>query len=224
VNEGLVSDRAFEDLLATAGVEEVCELRGRFGFMAYHGGMLEEMTDVIARAAAELSGSSYYGVHQPKGLDWHIPSIKVTPTASARLREYLEHVDIVVTIHGFGRRGFFSTLLLGGQNRALAEHVGGHLRGRLPAYEIATDLEGIPSELRGLHARNPVNLPRQQGVQIELPPRVRGTTPLFWDWEGPGPAPHTQSLIEALASAAISWQDGQGASRSIVQPSSPVLE
>ena len=69
----------FAELLATPGVEEVCELRGRFGFMAYHGGHLEEMTDVIARAAAERSGASYYGVHQPKGLDWHIPSIKVSP-------------------------------------------------------------------------------------------------------------------------------------------------
>ena len=42
----------FADLLATPGVEEVCELRSRFGFMAYHGGALEEMTDVIASAAA----------------------------------------------------------------------------------------------------------------------------------------------------------------------------
>jgi phage replication-related protein YjqB (UPF0714/DUF867 family) len=39
----------FDQLLAHDGVEEVLELRGRFGFMAYHGGGLEEMTDVIAR-------------------------------------------------------------------------------------------------------------------------------------------------------------------------------
>jgi phage replication-related protein YjqB (UPF0714/DUF867 family) len=196
----------FADLLASPGVEEVCVLRGSFGFMAYHGGHLEEMTDVVARAAAEASGASYYGVHQPKGLDWHIPSIKVTPRLSPALASFVEHVDVVVTIHGYGRAGFFTTLLLGGQNRALAEHVGAALRPRLPAYEIATDLERIPSELRGLHRDNPVNLPRQQGVQIELPPRVRGTTPLFWDWEGPGPAPHTQSLIAGLIDAATTWQ------------------
>ena len=34
------------------GVTEECELRGSFGFMAYHGGGLEETTDVVARAAA----------------------------------------------------------------------------------------------------------------------------------------------------------------------------
>ena len=197
----------FADLLASPGVEEVCDLRSRFGFMAYHGGHLEEMTDVIARAAAERSGASYYGIHQPKGLDWHIPSIKVTPRLSPVLAAFVDHVEVVVTIHGFGRRGFFTTLLLGGQNRELADHLGRALRTRLPAYEIATDLDRIPSELRGLHRSNPVNLPRQQGVQIELPPRVRGTTPLFWDWEGPGPAPHTQSLIDGLIEAATTWSD-----------------
>ena len=43
----------FADLLTAPGVEEVAELRGPLGFMAYHGGALEAMTDVIAAAAAE---------------------------------------------------------------------------------------------------------------------------------------------------------------------------
>ena len=38
---------------------------------------------------------------------------------------------------------------------------------------------------------NPVNLCRGGGVQIELPPRVRGASPMWWDWEGPGLTPHT---------------------------------
>ena len=196
----------FADLLATPGVEEHCELRGTFGFMAYHGGQLEEMTDVIASAAAEACGASYYGVLQPKGLDWHIPSTRVTPEHSATLAGFLAHVEVVITVHGYGRRGYFTTLLVGGGNRELADHVGAALRPRLPAYEVATDLERIPAELRGLHAANPVNLPPRKGVQIELPPRVRGTTPLFWDWEGPGPSPHTQRLIDGLAEAARSWR------------------
>ena len=52
----------FAELLATTGVHEVCELRSRIGFMAYHGGALEEQTDVIASQAAQRSGASYYGV------------------------------------------------------------------------------------------------------------------------------------------------------------------
>jgi phage replication-related protein YjqB (UPF0714/DUF867 family) len=195
----------FAELLAHPGVDEVLELRSRLGFMAYHGGSLEEMTDVIASRAAQRSGASYYGVHQPADLQWHIPSIKVAPSDSPRLREFLDHVTTVITIHGFGRRGFFTTLLLGGGNRVLAEHVGVHLRAALPAYDITTDLDQIPAELRGQHRDNPVNLPLHQGVQVELPPRVRGSSPLWWDWEGPGLVPHTERLIDGLVAAACSW-------------------
>ena len=198
----------FDQLLAHEGVEEVLELRGQFGFMAYHGGGLEEMTDVIARAAAEMSNASYYGVHQPVGMEWHIPSTKVSPEHSRKLSDFLDHVDIVVTVHGFGRIGMWATLLLGGTNRDLAHHVGSHIRMRLPAYDVRTNLDDIPSELRGLHPKNPVNLPRRGGAQLELPPRVRGTSPLFWDWEGPGLNPHTQALVEALAMAAQTFPSG----------------
>jgi phage replication-related protein YjqB (UPF0714/DUF867 family) len=198
-------DLAFAQLLAHDGVEEVMEQRGRFGFMAFHGGSLEAMTDVIARAAAERAGASYYGVHQPPDLQWHLPSTAIDPALSDPLATFLDHVDVVVTVHGFGREGFWSTLLLGGQNRALADHVGAALTAALPAYEIATDLERVPAPLRGLHARNPVNLPRQGGVQLELPPRVRGQSPIWWDWDGPGHTPHTNALIDALATAATTW-------------------
>lgn len=195
----------FAELLAHPEVDEVVTLRSRFGFMAYHGGGLEEMTDVIAQAAAERCGASYYGVHQPVGMERHIPSVHIDPAVSPALQSFLDHVDIVVTVHGFGRQGYFTSLLLGGRNRELAHHVGGHLREVLPAYDIVTDLDEIPRDLRGQHSANPVNLPRLQGVQIELPPRVRGSSPLWWDWEGPGLTPHTQALVDGLAAAATSW-------------------
>jgi phage replication-related protein YjqB (UPF0714/DUF867 family) len=195
----------FAELLAHPDVDEVCELRGRFGFMAYHGGGLEVMTDVIAGAAARRAGASYYGVHQPTGMDRHIPSIEVSPDDSEALAAFIGHVDVVITVHGFGRAGLFTSLLLGGRNRPLATHLADHLSSRLPAYSILTDVDLIPRELRGMHARNPVNLPRHQGVQLELPPRVRGSSPLWWDWEGPGLTPHTDALIDALAQAATSW-------------------
>jgi len=196
---------AFASLLAAPGVEEVSELRGRVGFMAYHGGALEAMTDVIAGRAAERSGASLYAVIQPDGMREHLPSIKVRPDESDRLAEFVDHVDIVITVHGFGRRGLFGSLLLGGGNRTFADHVGHALRSSLPAYDILTDLDTIPKQLRGLHPDNPVNLPRNGGVQIELPPRVRGSSPLWWDWEGPGLTPHTESLIDGLVDAATSW-------------------
>ncbi|MCU1400874.1 MAG: hypothetical protein JWN62_3983 [Acidimicrobiales bacterium] len=193
------------ELLASPGVREECELRSAFGFMAFHGGSLEEMTDVIAAEAARRSGASYYGLLQPEDLQWHIPSHKLSPADSPTMQSFIDHVDVVVTVHGFGREHLFTSLLLGGRNRALASHLAGFLRQRLPAYDIRTELGSIPADLRGQHLDNPVNLPRGQGVQIELPPRVRGSGPMWWDWEGPGLTPHTEALVAGLADAALAW-------------------
>ncbi len=193
------------DLLAHPEVIESSILRSTFGFMAFHGGGLEEQTDVIAQAAAEQSGASYYGIHQPAALKWHIPSHEIDPAHSLVLASFINHVDVVITIHGFGRKGLFTTLLLGGQNRALASHVAGHLRTALPGYKIEDDLANIPSDLAGQHDNNPVNRVRHRGVQIELPPRVRGSSPVWRDWQDTHLTPQTQSLITALASSVNTW-------------------
>ena len=195
----------FDELLAHPGVEEIVELRSTFGFMAYHGGSLEEVTDVVATAAAEQAGASLYAVLQPAGFRWHIPSTEVRPGQAQGRGEFRGHVEVGVTVHGYGREGMWTTLLVGGQNRALADHVASHLRPALPDYTIATDLDEIPAALRGLHPENPANRPRGGGVQLELPPRVRGRSPIWKDWQGPGLVPHTVSLIEGLAAAARTW-------------------
>ncbi len=172
--------------------------------MAYHGGALEEMTDQIAGAAAERSGASYYAVTQPAEPEpLHIASARIDPAASAALEGFIDHVDLAITIHGFGRRGHFSSILIGGSNRSAADIVGGVITAHLPAYRVITDLDEIPAGLRGLHPRNPVNLPALGGVQIELPPRVRGAGPLWWDHHPHRLVPHTIALIDALATAAV---------------------
>ncbi|CAN5900282.1 hypothetical protein BH23ACT2_BH23ACT2_06100 [soil metagenome] len=195
----------FAELLTCPGVTEELVLRSRFGFLAFHGGALEEVTDVVASRAAASSGSSYYGVLHPEGLDVHLPSIQIGPAGSTTLARFLDHVEVTVAVHGYGRKALWTSLLAGGSNRRLAEHVAGHLGPALPGYEVITDLDAIPDGLRGLHRRNPVNLPRHGGVQLELPPRVRGRSP-FAPPAGPdGLSPPTRSLIDALASAARSW-------------------
>jgi len=193
------------EILARDDVAEECVLRSTFGFMAFHGGALEEMTDIIASRAAERAGASYYGVRLPDNLEWHVPSHKVTADQSETLAGFLTHVDTVITVHGFGKAGFFTSLLLGGRNRRLAGQLAVHLRAHLPAYRIIDDLEEIPKNLRGLHQDNPVNVVERAGVQLELPPRVRGSSPLWWDWEGPGLTPHTESLIDALVECAAGY-------------------
>jgi len=194
------------DLLTYDGVSEECVLRSTFGFMAFHGGSLEEMTDIVASRADERVGASYYGIQLPDNLEWHIPSHKVTADQSPLLDAFLSHVNIVITVHGFGRAGYFTSLLLGGRNRRLASHLGDSLRKHLPAYRIIDELDDIPGNLRGMHQDNPVNVVEHAGVQLELPPRVRGSSPLWWDWEGPGLTPHTESLIDALVECATTWE------------------
>ncbi|MBA3908261.1 MAG: poly-gamma-glutamate hydrolase family protein [Pseudonocardiales bacterium] len=195
----------FAELLAHPGVVEEVELRSEIGFLAFHGGNLEKGTDDIAREAARRSGSSLYAVMQPASLRWHIPSKLIDPAASPPLASFLDHVDVAIAIHGYGRNGLFTTLLLGGANRVLGAHVGAVIRTGLPQYEIVDDLDAIPTELRGLHPDNPVNRPRHGGVQVELPPRVRGHGPFWADHDPTVRTPHTEALIDALASAAATW-------------------
>lgn len=201
----ILSGISFSDLLSSPGVTEVLELRSSIGFLAFHGGSLERQTDVIAVDAAARAGASVYAVVQPPDMRWHLPSTAVTPDASDALRAFVDHVDVAIAIHGFGREGFWTTVLLGGTNRALATHLSGHLARALPDYAVVDDLDEVPVELRGVHPRNPVNLPRLGGVQLELPPRVRGTTPHWEAWEGPGHCPPMEALVDALAAAASTF-------------------
>jgi len=195
------------ELLAHPGVTERCDRRGPLGFMAFHGGSLERMTDLIATEAAERSGSSLYVVAQPEDLRWHVPSRCFDPAHSPALAGFLDHVDDVVAVHGFGRTGLFTTLLLGGSGRGGAAALAGPLAAALPDYEVVDDLEGIPVELRGLHPHNPVNRVRGEGVQLELPPRVRGLGP-FWD-ERPDREVHRRALVDALVAFATARNDGR---------------
>jgi phage replication-related protein YjqB (UPF0714/DUF867 family) len=194
----------FAALLAHPGLEEQVELGSRFGFMAFHGGQLEERTDVVASLAATLAGASYYGILTPADAP-HLPSTAFRPSSSPALARFLDHVEVVVTVHGYGREGLWTTLLAGGSNRDLAAHVATHLRDALPDYDVLDDLDAIPDGLRGLHPDNPVNVPPGGGVQLELPPRVRGTSPLSPPPDRDGLSAPTRALAVALAKAAATW-------------------
>lgn len=210
-DERVKDEPTYAELLAMPGVVEQCDLRGTFGFMAYHGGALEETTDEIARQVARRCGASYYGVLQPESLQLHFPSITVTPDESAALRSFLDRVDTVVTIHGYHRITMRTSILLGGSNRDLAAHIARHLRSAMPQYEVVDELTSIPVELQGLHPRNPVNAPPNSGVQIELPPRARGIGSFWADHTGDDLVPHTRAVIDGLVSAVGDWITGAGA-------------
>jgi len=190
-------------LLSGPEVSEVSRLRSRFGFLAIHGGGLEQMTDLIAERAAEESEASVYLLRHPDRYPHHLPSALFDPGESPRLAEFLDHVDVAVSLHGYGRIGRSTQLLAGGRNRTLAAHLARHIQ--LPGYQVVTDLDAMPRELRGLHPHNPVNRVRDGGTQLELSVRVRGLSPRSPLPGADGLSVVTSALVQGLAAAARSW-------------------
>ncbi len=139
-------------------------------------------------------GASFYAVVQPDDLRWHVPSHRYDPELSAGLRAFLDRIDVVISVHGFGgvrdADDRWTTALLGGTNRELAAELERALTRALPQYRWIADLDTIPRHLRGLHPANPVNRVPRGGVQLELPPRVRRAGPDY------------DALVTALAAVA----------------------
>jgi phage replication-related protein YjqB (UPF0714/DUF867 family) len=177
------------------GVREECVLRSNVGFMALHGGSQDRGTDQIARRAAEQTGASYYAILHPNGLRVHLTSRLHNPDHSTHMRAFLEHVDVAISVHGFGRDGFalwfdpdrglviepygpamrgrqtgpLRGIIVGGRNGQLLDAARQLFQGRFAGYHVADERVRL-----GFHPANPVNLPSGHGVQIELPPGLRG--------------------------------------------------
>jgi phage replication-related protein YjqB (UPF0714/DUF867 family) len=183
------------ELLALPGVTETCILRSAVGILALHGGSQDRGTDQIACRVAAQAGASYYAIVQPAGLRVHLTSRLHDPAQSASLRAFLAHVDIAISVHGFGREGFglwmdperglvvepygpairgrqtgpLQGIIVGGLNSDLLDAARKLLGNRFPGYQLADERVRL-----GFHPDNPVNLPSERGVQIELPPGLRG--------------------------------------------------
>ncbi len=194
---------AFADLLAHPEVVEEQVLASSVGFLALHGG-LEPGTAEIARAAADRSGASCYAIVQPDDLKHHVPSHETDPACAPLLAAFLDHVDALVSVHGYwGHDDLHTALLVGGGDRVLAAVLADRLRAALPEYRVVDDLDRIPRRLRGLDPRNPVNRASRGGVQIELPHPVRAIGPYGYGERGEIHRRHTEALVAALAAFAV---------------------
>lgn len=160
-----------------------------------------------------IDGALHHGLPQrwigflqrwdPDRFPHHLPSARYDPADSPRLAEFLDHVDVGVSLHGYGRIGRSTELLVGGRNRSLAVHLARNVR--IPGYRLVTDLAAIPRELRGQHPDNPVNRPARGGAQLELSARVRGISPRSPLPGDDGLTAPAWELIEGLVAAARSW-------------------
>jgi phage replication-related protein YjqB (UPF0714/DUF867 family) len=216
------------DILDQPGVDEQCVLRSNVGFLALHGGSQDRGTDLIARRAAARAGASYYGIVQPPTMRVHLTSRRHDPADSHRLRMFLDHVVVAISVHGFGRDGFalaldparglivepygpalkgaqrgpIRSIILGGLNAGLLRKATDLLTGRFEGYHVADDRVRL-----GFHPANPVNLPSGRGVQVELPPGLRGIGPLG-DRPAPDPGdPVLDPLVDALVELALAAPD-----------------
>lgn len=197
-------------------------LRSTVGFMALHGGSQDRGTDSLARRAAARTGASYYAIVQAPWSRVHIPSHRLDPEGSPILQRFLAHVTVAISVHGFGREGFalwldsarglviepygpsrkdgqsgpITGMIVGGQNARLVERTRAVLAGRFAGYRVAD-----PRVRLGYHRANPVNLPRAAGVQIELPPGLRGIGP-YGERVTPVDDELTAELVEALVEVA----------------------
>lgn len=182
-------------LLRCHGVEEQVRLGSRVGFLALHGG-LEPGTEGVAGIAASSSGASSYIVTQPRTLGWHVPSHRIQPGDSTRLDDFLAHVDVVISVHGYFRPEWPDAVYVGGANRELAAALSARLRAVLPELSVVDDLGVIPRALRGVDPRNPVNGSRGGGVQLELPHVARLA-------DSSQPTPAARRLTDALSVFAV---------------------
>jgi phage replication-related protein YjqB (UPF0714/DUF867 family) len=183
------------ELLTMPGVREECILRSNVGFMALHAGSQDRGTEQIASRAAAQTGASYYAIVHPPGLRVHLTSRLHHPDHSANLRAFLAHVDVAISVHGFGRDGFalwvdpdsglliepygpairgrqtgpLRGIILGGLNAQLLAAARDLFQRRFAGYHVADERVRL-----GFHPDNPVNLPSAHGVQVELPPGLRG--------------------------------------------------
>lgn len=190
--------------------------------MALHGGSQDRGTDQLASRAAEQSGSSYYAIVQPTGLRVHLTSRLHNPDHSETLRAFLQHVDVAISVHGFGRDGFavwvdperglviepygpalrerqagpLRGIIVGGRNGDMLDAARRLLHDRFAGYHLADERVRL-----GFHPDNPANLPSARGIQIELPPGLRGIGDLG-DQLVPSPDGLVAEVVAALVELA----------------------
>jgi phage replication-related protein YjqB (UPF0714/DUF867 family) len=166
------------------------------GLLALHGSN-EGGTAELARSVAELCGATSLVFTQPGVPEpVHVRSPRMAVEHCALLREFLFRVELTVSLHGHNRTATPRSVFLGGGNRPAALLVADGLEGLRPEFDPVTDLDEIPVALRGLHPRNPVNMTRGGGVQVELPLTARtGGRP----WAPGVPDTPPRSVVDALA-------------------------
>ena len=144
----------FARLLRCSGVEERVAYGSPIGFLALHGG-LEPGTEGVAARCRGGVGASRYIVTQPRTLGWHVPSHRIVTEEVPGLAGFLDHVDIVISVHGYFRPEWPDAVYVGGGESAPGGLLAAQLRAAVPDLEVVDDLHAIPRRLRGVEPAEP---------------------------------------------------------------------
>ncbi|MGW7255352.1 poly-gamma-glutamate hydrolase family protein [Streptomyces sp. NPDC054834] len=191
---------------------------GDIGLLALHGSN-EGGTAELARIVARRCGATSLVFTQPETRrPVHIPSPRMAVEHCALLRAFLSRVSLTVSLHGHMRPEAPRTVFLGGGNRDAALVLARELSALAPGFRVVTHVPEIPAALRGLHPRNPVNLTRRAGVQVELPLLARTSGPARQDGVPDEPPPPVIEALVAGVGRLTADPDGQEPATSTQEP------
>jgi len=173
--------KTLQELILMAGSSDTSEhlhLGSSLGLVAIHGGGIEPGTEEIARFVAYHSGASLY-VHAGRlstgNLSLHRPSHRMKLEDRPLVMQFINHVNMAISIHGHGRNE--RCAYVGGLHQTMVHQFVEVAQAALSQYEWISNPESIPPEIRGQNPNNIVNLPPAQGMQLELPRDLRRTKP-----------------------------------------------
>lgn len=191
---------------------------GPVGLLALHASN-EGGTAELAGTVARRCGATSLVFTQPDTRrPVHIPSPRMAVDHCALLRAFLSRVALTVSLHGHMRPGAARTVFLGGGNRDAALVLARELGAHAPGFRVVTHLPEIPAALRGLHPRNPVNLTRLAGVQVELPLLARTSGPNEQDGVPDVPPPPVVEALVAGVQRLAAGPDAQDPATSAQDP------
>ena len=159
---------------------EYLHLGSSLGLMAVHGGGIEPGTEAIARYVSFHTGASLYvyAGRRPSGnLSLHRPSHTGKLEERFLVKRFLRHVNSAISVHGHSRDQNYA--YVGGLHQTMGQQFVILAQTTLPKYEWISDPKIIPQGIRGRNPKNIVNLPPDQGMQLELPRGLRQTKVAF---------------------------------------------
>lgn len=138
------------------------------GILGLHGKFERGISEIVTHLAQQLQ-CNYFLFQTPI----HFPSSWIHPEAVPELKQFLDSVQFIISIHGTSRTDLF----VGGQHQTTITMSINALRSvkwnkKIEVFSAIRN-QDIVGHLAGLNEENLVNYPLRKGIQLELPMFMR---------------------------------------------------